>query len=72
MAMTNAEAIRHLKRLRDRLEELRKGIKRKHWKPSEKAMTMASYQLEIDAVSKALICMAAQELKQGRSGNELV
>lgn len=70
MALTNKDAMDILKRLRDRLDELRKGVKRKHWRPSEKAFAAAKYQMEVDAINKALIYMSAKELKHHETAQE--
>ena len=61
MAMTKSEAIKHLTRLRDYLKELHAAVRDKDWKQSEKAMIMARYAIEIEALQRALIYLASGE-----------
>ena len=51
------EAIITLEKLRKRIEILNKEIPYRRWKDSEKAMTMANYSREIQALTLALLML---------------
>lgn len=53
--MENHEAIVELEKLREGREQLKSAVKRKRsWRESEKAFTMANYQKQITALNRAI------------------
>lgn len=62
--MTNKEAATRLEVMRERAKEQISIIRRKRaWLQSEKAMAMASCQMDIDAINVALISLAKEAVR---------